>query len=105
MTLGYTSLGTLWEGVTDGTEMMYSSVPWPNSQSNLHEHKTIEFQELREVYTRLRVSHGRINLGEFGWFVYMFSEVPTTLRSHSLGNANLWKVLRDIHRNYKKERV
>lgn len=79
--------------MTDGAEMMYSSVPWPNTQSNLHEHKILEFPELREVCTRLVVFHGRLNLDGFEWLVCMFSELLTTPRSPSLRNPSLWNFL------------
>ena len=63
--------------------IMYSSVPWPDTPPNLHEHKVPELQELRKVYTILRVLCGRINLDGFGWLLCIFFEVPTTYRSHS----------------------
>lgn len=90
--------------MTDGAEMMYSSAPWPNTQYYLHEHKILEFQELRELCTRLVVFHGRLNLDGFGWLVCMFSELLTTPRSPSLRNPNLWKVFRDVNRYENKER-
>lgn len=72
------SLGLCKNGWLLDQRIIYSSVASSNTPSNLHKHKVSECQELREVDTRLRVFHGWINLGEFGWLVCIFFEVPIT---------------------------